>query len=148
MADYKTIEAKRVIMGKLSCGGDLLEELTAVCQREKISLGTVAAIGAVQKANIGYYDQHTRTYHFTEFNRPLEMASLTGNVSLKDGEPMVHAHITLADEKKTCVAGHLGPGTTVFACEFVITVCGGADFVREYDEQTGLPLWTFPSQTV
>ncbi len=139
---YKTIQPNRVVMGKLPHGGDLLKELTLVCEEEKVSLGTIAAIGAVQKANIGFYDQQERTYRFTEFDRPLEIAALTGNISMRDGKPMVHAHLTLADDKSACFAGHLGPGTTVFACEFVITACDGPAFVREYDEQTGLPLWT------
>lgn len=143
MAVYKTIESKQIIMGKLSHGGDLLGELTDVCQKENIVLGTVQAIGAVQKATIGYYDQDQRQYQFVELNKHLEIASLSGNISLRDGKPMVHAHVTLSDDKYTCFAGHLAPGTIVFACEFIITVCAGSAFNREHDEETGLPLWNF-----
>ena len=143
MAEYKTIEPKNIIMGKLSHGSDLLGELTAVCEKEKLTLGTVEAIGAVQRACIGYYDQHQHQYQFTEINKDLEIASLIGNISLRDGKPMVHAHVTLADENGVCLAGHLAEGTIIFACEFVITVCEGPGFVRKHDAQTGLPLWDF-----
>ena len=142
MAVYKSIEPKHMIMGKLSHGGDLLEELTGLCEKENITLGTVEAIGAVQKARIGYYDQAARVYEFVEFNTHLEIASLLGNISIRDGKPMVHAHVTFSDEQGVCCAGHLAAGTTVFACEFHITVCDGPAFTRDHDEQTGLPLWT------
>lgn len=142
MSVYRTIESKRMIMGKLSHGGDLLEQLTGVCEKENITLGTVQAIGAVQKARIGYYDQDRHVYEFIEFDKHLEIASLLGNISIRDGKPMVHAHAIFSDEQGVCCAGHLAAGTTIFACEFVITVCDGAVFVRGLDEQTGLPLWT------
>lgn len=141
MAVYETIEPKRILMGKLPHGADLLEELTAVCEKENITLGTVQAIGAVQKACIGYYDQDTHTYEFDTLDQHLEIVSLLGNISLRDGKPMVHAHVTLSDEKNVCCGGHLGSGTIVFACEFVITSCDGPHLVRDHDEQTGLPLW-------
>ena len=69
MAIYKNIEPKRTIMGKLSFGGDLLDELTEICKKENITLGTVAAIGAVKKAKIGFYNQQTRKYQFNEMNQ-------------------------------------------------------------------------------
>ena len=141
MAFYKIIESKRSIMGKLSHNSDLLEELTEICQKENISLGTVQAIGAVQSARIGYYDQDQRKYDFIDIDQHLEIASLIGNISLKDDKPMIHAHAVFSDDKGACHAGHLAPGTKVFACEFVITECDGPDFIRDHDEQTGLPLW-------
>ena len=141
MAIYNEVQAERCFIGKLDYGGDLLGELTSVCEKEKICLGTVEAIGAVQKARCGYYDQQKKEYNFFEINEHLEITSLLGNVSIRDGKAMVHAHVTLADEKGKAFGGHLAEGTVVFACEFVIRVCTGADHVREHDEQTGLPLW-------
>lgn len=129
-------------MGKLSCGCDLLQELTDVCVKGNIKLGRVEAIGAVRKACIGFYNQENRTYQFSSIDCTLEIAQLIGNVSLKDGKPFVHAHITLADEKGKSYAGHLAPGTVVFACEFVIESFDGPGFERVPDEETGLPLWS------
>ena len=143
MAVYKSIESRRLIMGKLSYGGDLLEELTAVCEKEGVVLGTVEAIGAVQKGSIGYYNQDEQKYQFVEFDKHLEIASLIGNISTRHGKPMVHAHVTFSNDEGVCYAGHLSGGAIIFACEFIITVCQGPSFVRALDEQTGLPLWKF-----
>ena len=141
MAIYDEIKQTKTFMGKLKFGGDLLEELTSVCVQNDICLGRVEALGAVTKARVGFYDQQARKYDFIEINKPLEITKLIGNISLRDGKPMVHAHITLSDSQGNAFGGHLAPGTIVFACEFIMNSYEGPDHIRDYDEETGLPLW-------
>lgn len=128
-------------MGKLKHGDDLLGTISVICREHNISLGRVEAIGAVEKATLGYYDQKRKEYDFFTLDSPHEITSLTGNVSLREGVPMVHAHVTLSDEKGTVKGGHLAPGTIVFACEVIIEAFEGPDFNRGLDDDTGLPLW-------
>jgi len=141
MSQYNEIKPIKTYVGKLEHGEDLLGQLTEIAKENNITLGKVEAIGAVQKANIGYYDQDTREYRFFDIDEHLEITLLTGNISIKDDKPMVHAHISLADEKGEVFGGHLGPGTIVFACEFVMTAYSGPKYLRTFDEQTGLNLW-------
>jgi uncharacterized protein len=142
MTEFKLVNHRETIMGKLSYSCDLLEELTNVSIECGAKLGRIEAIGAVQKARIGFYNQETRIYQFHSFDYPLEITKLVGNISLKDGNPFVHAHITLSDESGKCYGGHLAPGTVVFACEFLIESFNGPAFNRCFDEETGLPLWS------
>jgi hypothetical protein len=144
MAKMAAVERGAVFMGRLPHGSDLLEELTTICRDQGFSCGRIEAIGAVQKASIGYYDQSSRTYEYMQFDEALEILKLCGNISIKDGEPMVHAHITLGDKEGRAFGGHLGPGTIVFACECLIEAFEGPAFERAYDEETGLPLWDMP----
>ncbi|MCF8035488.1 MAG: DNA-binding protein [Desulfobacteraceae bacterium] len=137
----KKISPQQVYMGKLQHGADLLEEITQTCNKENIRLGRIQAIGAVQRARLAYYNQKTREYRFFTIDQALEILNLSGNISLKDGEPMVHAHITLADDAGNAYGGHVAPGTVVFACEIVIESFEGPAFERSFDEETGLPLW-------
>jgi len=141
MATMKKIRAGVRFMGRLAHGADLLEELVGICLRENIQLGRVEAIGAVRKARLGFYNQEARQYCFIEMDTPLEIVNLSGNVSSKDGRPFVHAHVTLADEEGRAFGGHLAPGTEIFAGECMVESFDGNDFVRGYDEETGLPLW-------
>jgi predicted DNA-binding protein with PD1-like motif len=135
----------RKIMGRLAQGEDLLAALGAVCRTHGISLGEVQAIGAVSKARVGYYHQGAQKYQFLELNRPLEILALIGNVSLKDGQPFVHAHVTLGDEDGHAFGGHLAEGTVVFAGEFVLQEYGSPQpFTRQLDEATGPFLWAEP----
>ena len=141
MTMLKEVKSKGLYMGKLPHGSDLLDELTAVCSQNQVRLGRIEALGAVRQARLGYYDQDTREYEFFILDQGLEITNLVGNVSLKDGQPMVHAHVTLADNAGRAFGGHLAQGTKVFACEFVLEVFNGPAMERGYDEVTGLPLW-------
>jgi len=144
MAIMRKVKPRELFMGKLSHGGDLLEEITDICRKENIQLGRVEALGAVRRARLGFYNQQTHEYQFFELDQPLEITKLVGNVSLKDNSPFVHAHITLADKKANAYGGHLASGTVVFACEFMLEVFDGPVLQRDFDETTGLFLWTMP----
>ncbi len=98
MAVVREVKAVKMFMGKLECGADLLEEITRICVDKDMHLGRVEALGAVKKARLGYYNQKEREYHFYEFDQTLEITNLVGNVSIKDGAPIVHAHVTFSDE--------------------------------------------------
>lgn len=137
----KEVQQKKYFMGSFPCGTDLLEGLTGICEQENITLGRVEAIGAVQKACYGFYNQKSREYRFIEKNEELEILKCSGNISINNGKPMVHAHIVLSDEKGNACGGHLAKGTIVFASEFLIQSFGGAELIREFDEGTNLRLW-------
>ena len=132
----------RGFMGRLAKGDDLLQALEKLCQEHEITLGEVRALGAVSRARVGYYNQEERKYYFLDFDQHLEILALVGNISLKDGKPMVHAHVTLADEAGQSVGGHLAEGTPVFACEFVLyEYLADQTLSRQNDPATGLMLW-------
>lgn len=141
MAVMKNYETGRVLMGRLSHGADLLAEITGICRGEGIRMGRVEAIGAVTGARLGFYNQKERRYEYFTTDEPLEIVKLAGNISEKDGEPMVHAHVVLADDNGDAFGGHLAEGTIVFACECIIEVFDGPTLKRGQDEETGLPLW-------
>lgn len=132
----------RIFIGRFEAGDDLLAELNGFCKENNIRLGVFNLIGAVRNAKMGYYDQEKKAYTgCVELDKKLEISSCMGNVSIKDGEIMVHAHITLADMDGNAFGGHLMPGTEIFAAEFFIQELTGAGLVRGKDGKTGLPLW-------
>jgi len=134
-------ETGKVILDGLPHGSDLLEAITDLARKNGIKTGTVMAIGAVKRARIGFYDQKSREYQEKEVLEPMEITSCLGNISMKDGETFVHAHVTLADSEGQVVGGHLSPGTIIFAAECRITELRGDSLERGYDETTGLSLW-------
>ncbi|MBI4322308.1 MAG: adenylyl-sulfate kinase [Chloroflexi bacterium] len=54
---------------------------------------------------------------------------------------MLHAHVSLSSPDGETRAGHLMPGTTVFACEVCVQELKGTPLARAYDDVTGLNLW-------
>jgi len=133
---------RRTIVCQLPYGSDLLDGMTAIVRREKITLGRISALGATMHARVAFYDQQTKTYNPLEFPGGMEILNVHGNVSLRDGEPFVHAHILLGDPAGKVVGGHLLPGTTLFACELIIDEFTGPALERARDARTGLFLWT------
>ena len=135
------VNTVKTYIGRLPHDSDLLQELTNLCKAQNITLGKIEALGAVKKARIAYYDQENQIYQFHTIDQHLEITCLIGNVSLGDGAPIVHAHITLADAKGNAYGGHLAEGTIIFACEVFIRIFKGTPLKRGFDKITGLPLW-------
>jgi len=122
-------------------GTDLVQELQDFVQKEGINLAWISGVGAVVKANLRFYNQVEKSWLDIAVNKNLEVINLTGNISLLNGEPIVHVHITLSDEEGRCYGGHVGPGTMVFNMEILLTTLTGPPVTRKLDTDTGLTLW-------
>ncbi len=138
---HKKGEKGRTFIGRVSYRRDLLESIQEFAVNEKIKCARVEIIGAVEEAVISYYNQDKRVYEDRKFNEHLEIVACLGNLSLKDGKPAAHLHVTLGDSEGRLKGGHLQKGTVVFAGEFVIEEILGPDLHREHDPETDLPLW-------
>lgn len=134
-------ETPKHYLGRVPKDADLGPALNQICKEQGITRGSVTLIGALTKAALGFYDQETFSYETHEVNEPVEILAGLGNVSLKDGEPFVHLHLTLGRGDCTTLGGHTMPGCIVFACEVCIQELPGEDLVRGFDEPTKLPLW-------
>jgi len=137
-------EKGRTFVGRLDYRSDILDSINEIINEKGVKLGCVSIIGAVTSTKTGYFDTAAKKYVYYEKagkDRPFEIASCSGNVSLKDGKSFAHLHIVFSDKNGDCHGGHLMSGTTVYACEFVIQEFLGNDLVRTLDSETGLPLW-------
>jgi len=134
-------DVKKVYVGRLDHGDDLLESLQKFVEDNDIRTGIIQVIGAAQRVTLGFYDGHKREYKKIEIEDELEIAGGWGNVSLKDGRPMVHLHVVVSDREGRAFGGHVFEGTKVFACEFVIKHLEGPALERAFDDVTGLTLW-------
>jgi len=130
-----------VLQGRLNKGDDIMEALTKVITQNHIVAGVITAIGAISKAKIGYFDQELKRYEEREFNEPMEILSLMGNISLKDDMPFCHLHIVLSRKDYSVIGGHLYSGSMVYALEYNIVPFHGGSFKRNMDSETGLYLW-------
>jgi len=134
------------VVARLDYGADLLDAIAALAEEHAVHVGEFCAIGALQRGRLSFYDQLTpdprqRTYGAIELEEPVEIVSLLGTVSVRDGRPAIHAHACLADAEGRCFGGHVEHGCAVFACELVLDRLEGPALERGYDEVTGLWLW-------
>ena len=142
MAEEKPYLTGRTYLFKLPKGKDLLEELIDFCHDNQVKCGVVSVVGAVSNATIAYYDQSKKKFEKAQIDEELELLNLTGNISIQDNRPMVHAHVTLADKEHAVIGGHLLPGTKIFVCEAYIQELVGEPKVRRADKVTKLSLWS------
>ena len=75
---------------RLDKGEEIIASLQKLCETEQIALASVTGIGAADHAVVGLYDVGQRQYHKTELNGPMEITSLMGNVTQKEGAVYLH----------------------------------------------------------
>ncbi|MFW6178158.1 MAG: PPC domain-containing DNA-binding protein, partial [Desulfohalobiaceae bacterium] len=95
----QNIQAGQNVVFKLPHAEDLLQALGNICREKRISTGSLEVIGALKSAAVAYYDQEKQEYARIELPGEWEILSCLGNISLKQGEAIVHAHIILSDSQ-------------------------------------------------
>jgi predicted DNA-binding protein with PD1-like motif len=137
---FSQLAAGRLFLVRAVYDSEIIKAVTEFAKENEIMAASFTVIGALKCAKLGFYDQEKHEYFETLLLAPQEIASCMGNISIKDGEPFVHAYIVLADHNSNTKAGHLLEGK-VFAAEVYLTELLGGKLVRKNDTVTGLSLW-------
>ncbi len=124
----------------LERGEDLMEGLNAAVDALGIQAGTLQVIGGLEEAVIGYFDPAAGEYvnHSTGH---VEICAGLGNVSLKDGKPFIHLHLTLSGKESAAVGGHAMEGCRAYVVEAYVRKLGGEPPVRQDVEGMTLKVW-------
>jgi len=139
--EYRKFNNTYVI--RMDRGEEIISSLSDFCKAEHVKLGSVQALGAADHAVIGLYHVGARQYRKHTFEGPMEITSLLGNISTKDGEPYLHLHITLCRDDMSVIGGHLNECRISATCEMFVQVLDGT-VERKLDEKvTGLNLYEF-----
>ncbi len=127
---------------------DLLHDrILAVCRERGVRCARVTGLGAFEEAELVEYDQAKKVYKPAQsFRAAMELLSLQGNVSEKDGQPFIHLHAAVSREREDqarrveVLGGHLNRAV-VFAAEITLDCYDDLRLHRLPDEPTGLSLW-------
>jgi len=132
----------KVVFARLYENEDLLEVVASASKQTKISTGFFTLIGTLKRAKMGFYREGK--YEPIEIAGPLEVISCTGNVTLKEKAPIIHAHIVVSDEKGQAFGGHVLPGCLISVTgELMLVEAMGMKLEKRFDEKTKLNLWSF-----
>lgn len=134
----------RRILGRLPHGEDLITFIELYCRHAAIQTASFSVIGSVSSCTLGVFDQTQQVYVTSKEKEPFEITACTGNVSLKDGDPIVKAHAVLGNAKGKIIGGRLFSETLVFEGEIDLQELIGDPLTRSYDQKTGLMLWNVP----
>ncbi|RKD88019.1 PPC domain-containing DNA-binding protein [Halopiger aswanensis] len=137
--EYREVNPTREYLARLETGNDWRSEIEALAREEDVEAGWFNAMGAVQEAEIWFYDQNEQTYRSVTFDEPLEVAACVGNVAKLDDDIFAHTHAVLSRRDGETLAGHLD-SATVFAGEVHLRAFDET-LERTPHERTGLDLW-------
>ena len=137
--DYRSVETSEEYVCRLDHGADWRAEIESLADDEGIDAGFFYGLGAVEDAEVWFYDQDRTEYDSMVFSEPLEVAACVGNVSWLDGERFAHTHAVLSRPDGEAIAGHLN-SATVWAGELYVKSFD-TELERVHDEPTDLDLW-------
>jgi uncharacterized protein len=123
----------------LQSGDEVMRCLGEFATRESISAAQITAIGALQGAQLAYFDWEKKRYLPIKVDEQVEVASLVGDVALADGKPALHLHAVLGRRDGTAMAGHLQAGHVRPTLEAIITE-SPAHLRKVMDKESGLAL--------
>lgn len=124
------MKSKRVDAGEepqihvvvLDTGEEAFAVLTRFANDAGISAASLTAIGAFERATVGWFDFDTKSYRKIEVNEQCEVLSAIGDVAVgDDGKASLHVHIVLGLADGTTRGGHLMAGTVRPTLEAVFT---------------------------
>ena len=131
---------KRVIVGKVEPDEDLIDSIIKMIKNCDIKSGLINCIGALKSFTLGYFDFESKEYLRKQYNKYVELVTCMGNISFKDGEPIVHLHASLGTKEYGMLGGHLFQPSIVSITGEVYIFEIDKKLNRVVDSQFGLTL--------
>ncbi len=139
---YNQIEADVYII-RLDPGDAIVELVEQFCRDHNIQNATVTGIGSVEGLVLAHYRIDRQKFSERSMDGIFEIASLQGNVSLFEGQPLAHFHVVVSDESMQAFAGHLVRGTCSATAELILQRLSSS-FTKRSNPKIGLKIWDFP----
>jgi hypothetical protein len=106
----------------LDSGEEAFAALAKFANEAGITAASLTAIGAFEKATIGWFDYDKKTYKKIEVSEQCEVLSAIGDVAVgDDGKASLHVHVVLGLSNGVTRGGHLMAGTVRPTLEVVLT---------------------------
>ncbi|AEH87473.1 MULTISPECIES: PPC domain-containing DNA-binding protein [Mesorhizobium] len=102
------ISGQRTFVIVLDPGEEAFAALTDFAADRKVDGASLTAIGAFERATVGWFDPDAKTYRRIPVEEQCEVLSAIGDVALgDDGKPSLHVHAVLGLSDGTTRGGHL-----------------------------------------
>lgn len=106
----------------LNSGEEAFATLTKFANETALTAASLTAIGAFEKASVGWFDFEKKTYKKIEVAEQCEVLSAIGDLAIgDDGKASLHVHVVLGLSDGTTRGGHLLAGTVRPTLEVVLT---------------------------
>lgn len=106
----------------LESGEEAFAALGKFAREERLSAASLTAIGAFERATIGWFDFDAKNYRKIEVNEQCEVLSAIGDLAVgDDGKPSLHIHVVLGMSDGSTRGGHFLSGIVRPTLEVVLT---------------------------
>lgn len=136
MQQYSNINSDIIVINR---NDELMVQLTKHAKEWNLKSAWLSGLGGAGMVTLGFYDVEAKAYGWKEFNEPMEILNLTGNLAWVDGEPFWHVHGTFSGRDLTAVGGHVKELVVGLTSEILITPLN-TPLTRMFDDETGLKL--------
>jgi predicted DNA-binding protein with PD1-like motif len=123
----------------LDRGDDVMSELRRFAREHGLTASRLTAIGAFERATLGYFDWERKDYERIPVDEQVEVVSLVGDVALDAGQPKLHIHAVLGRRDGSTLGGHLLEARVRPTLE-VVLIDSPSHLRREHDPVSGLAL--------
>jgi uncharacterized protein len=135
-----TVGDERAFVLILDQGEDAFKAITEFADKQGISGASVSAIGAFERAKVGWFDLAAKTYRPIGVDEQSEVLSLIGDVAVgDDGKASLHLHAVLGLKDGSVRGGHLMSGVVRPTLEVTIRETA-ADLRRKKRADLGIAL--------
>ncbi|RUU13059.1 DUF296 domain-containing protein [Mesorhizobium sp. USDA-HM6] len=120
---------QRTFVVVLDPGEEAIAALTAFAGQKDITGASLTAIGAFEKATVGWFDFQSKSYRKIPVDEQCEVLSAIGDIAVDDsGKPSLHLHAVLGLSDGSARGGHLLEGIVRPTLE--ITVLESPGYLR------------------
>lgn len=105
------VGGQRTFVVVLDPGEEAFAALTAFAADQKLDGASLTAIGAFERATVGWFDLNAKTYRRIPIDEQCEVLSAIGDIALgDDAKPSLHVHAVFGLSDGTTRGGHLLEG--------------------------------------
>jgi uncharacterized protein len=120
-------------------GDEAFSGLLEFAEKYHVTSAHFTAIGALNKATLGWFDPHRKMYKKIPISGQHEVIAMSGDIALYQGNPVVHTHMVVGSPDGTTRAGHVLDAYVSPTLEVMVTVDPVAMHKR-FDPETDLTL--------
>ena len=114
-------QGERTFVLVLDAGEEAFAAINDFAARNDLSAASLTALGAFERATVGWFDLAKKTYKRIEIASQCEALSLVGDIAVgDDGKPSLHMHAVMGLSDGTTRGGHFLEGIVRPTLEVII----------------------------
>src|SRR5277367_5600739 len=118
-------------------GDEASSGLLEFAEKYQVTSAHFSAIGALNRATLGWFDPQRKMYKKIPINGQHEVIGMSGDIALYQGKPVVHTHMIVGSPDGTTRAGHVLDAIVLPTLEVMVTVDPIA-MKKRFDPETDL----------